>query len=248
MGKRRYGKDHSFGPLEHEPTNEFGVIMLFALVGEELGYRVVHLHAGFPDVELRRISPDGTSEKLEGEFEFLSSNFEKHKHETSRCDIVICWQHDWKECPLPVIELSHEVRKIMAKWPRQRDGRLHAPTRDHDAPETRFSARKKPETVFPENFEPVLETAKRIAVLLHLDEEAVYQQLWRNRNILPLSQCAKITSASRKRGRQGSHEKSDVPSLQLKLFSTDALTPKAGASGPGIFHAISAFCVNVCSV
>ena len=43
------------------------------------------------------------------EFELYSSNFVKHKHDPSKCDLIICWKHDWKECPnnIDVIELEY---------------------------------------------------------------------------------------------------------------------------------------------
>jgi hypothetical protein len=33
-------------------------------------------------------------------------------HKASECDLIICWKHNWKECPLEVVELSKEIAKI----------------------------------------------------------------------------------------------------------------------------------------
>ena len=43
------------------------------------------------------------------EFEAHSSNFRREKHEESKCNLIVCWKHDWKECPdnIDVLELRH---------------------------------------------------------------------------------------------------------------------------------------------
>jgi len=43
------------------------------------------------------------------EFELYSSNFVEHKHDPNKCDLIICWRHDWKECPnnIDVFELEY---------------------------------------------------------------------------------------------------------------------------------------------
>ena len=28
------------------------------------------------------------------------------------CDLIVCWRHNWPECPLEVLELSEAVKKI----------------------------------------------------------------------------------------------------------------------------------------
>ncbi len=46
------------------------------------------------------------------EFEFRSSHFKLHNHDPKECDIIVCWEHDWKDCPLEVIELKKEIEKL----------------------------------------------------------------------------------------------------------------------------------------
>ena len=43
------------------------------------------------------------------EFEAYSSNFGKQGHDKSKCNLIVCWKHDWKECPdsIDVLELKH---------------------------------------------------------------------------------------------------------------------------------------------
>lgn len=40
------------------------------------------------------------------EFEYDSRNFLQHMHDMKDCDLIVCWKHTWKECPVEVIELS----------------------------------------------------------------------------------------------------------------------------------------------
>ena len=43
------------------------------------------------------------------EFEALSRNFKDHGHDPNKCDLIVCWEHNWKECPsnIDVFELKH---------------------------------------------------------------------------------------------------------------------------------------------
>jgi hypothetical protein len=47
------------------------------------------------------------------EFEFESKNFLLHMHEARDCDLIVCWKHNWEDCPLEVLELSKLVDKMM---------------------------------------------------------------------------------------------------------------------------------------
>jgi hypothetical protein len=42
------------------------------------------------------------------EFETVSKDFERHRHNQKMCGLIICWKHDWKDCPsnIDVIELK----------------------------------------------------------------------------------------------------------------------------------------------
>jgi hypothetical protein len=42
------------------------------------------------------------------EFEAYSSNFKKERHDASKCNLIVCWEHDWMECPvsIDVLELK----------------------------------------------------------------------------------------------------------------------------------------------
>ena len=48
------------------------------------------------------------------EFEFLSANFHQHGHPPNGCDIIVCWEHNWEECPpnLEVIALRNVIGRL----------------------------------------------------------------------------------------------------------------------------------------
>ena len=109
--RRRYGPVLDFRGLRHAPINEQGVVFLFGMLAADLGFVVESVQGGFPDCDAKLRRKDGTYEGVRIEFEFRSSEFVRHKHDPDGCDFIVCWEHDWPDCPLAVIELSKEVRK-----------------------------------------------------------------------------------------------------------------------------------------
>jgi len=106
-----YGPLISPMALVHVPTNEAGVMFLFAAMALDMGFMATMVRAGFPDCEaLREISPNRL-QRVRIEFEYLSRNFLKHRHRADKCDIIVCWINNWPECPLEVIELR-KIAKI----------------------------------------------------------------------------------------------------------------------------------------
>jgi Homing endonuclease associated repeat len=89
-----------------EPTNEASVLFLFAAMAEELGFAVLHVQAEFPDCEALRIVAQSRVQRVRIEFEFESRNFERHGHDPKGCDLIVCWEHNWMDCPLEVLELK----------------------------------------------------------------------------------------------------------------------------------------------
>jgi hypothetical protein len=111
-----YGNHIDFRGLRHEPVNENGVIFLFGIVARELGYSVEVVQKGFPDCESKRQISAGKWQRVRIEFEFESRNFRDHGHPADRCDVIVCWRHNWHDCPshIDVVELS-EIIKQLAK-------------------------------------------------------------------------------------------------------------------------------------
>jgi len=112
-----YGPPLMRVPLAHGPTNEQGVLFLFGAIGEDLGFLVTHVQTGFPDVEAMREVAPGVWQRVDIEVEQYSRNFVTHMHDPNKCDLIVCWEHNWPECPLEVIELKTEFERL------QREGR-----------------------------------------------------------------------------------------------------------------------------
>jgi hypothetical protein len=91
--------------LPFVPQNENGVVYVFALAAQRLGFTVTRVQAGFPDC---RATWRGKRARIE--FEFRSSNFERHGHDARKCDLVVCWKHDWPAMPAGLAVL--ELRKL----------------------------------------------------------------------------------------------------------------------------------------
>ena len=112
---RRYGPLLGFRALGHAPLNELGVVFLFGLLAEELGFVVDALRVEFPDCEARRrIENGGAWVPVRIEFEHRSRNFRHHGHDPAQCDLVVCWEHDWPDCPVEVLELKSAVERCRA--------------------------------------------------------------------------------------------------------------------------------------
>ena len=103
----RFGEPIDCRHMRHAPVNEQGVVLLFGILAPDLGFLVESVQHGFPDCEAKQaIDPHGrTWRHVRIEFEYRSRNFRDHGHDPTACDLLICGQHDWPECPLEVLEL-----------------------------------------------------------------------------------------------------------------------------------------------
>ena len=107
-----YGEIINYSGMLHAPVNEQGVVYLFALLSRSLGFTVEAIQSAFPDaVAKRQLRGQKVFERVRIEFEFQSSSFLKHGHDASGCDLIVCWEHDWRNCPLEVIELRRVILK-----------------------------------------------------------------------------------------------------------------------------------------
>ncbi len=95
--------------IVYEPINEQGVILLFAALCHDLGFMIEGIRSTFPDALLRRKNEKGTWNSCHAEFEFKSSNFKLHKHNPKQCDVIICWEHDLKDCQVEVLSLKDRI-------------------------------------------------------------------------------------------------------------------------------------------
>ncbi len=98
-----------FRGLVYSPINEQGVAFLFGKVAADLNMYVEEIKTGFPDCVARRFIGKGW-ERIAIEFEFRSLGFKSHGHDPTQCDVIVCWQHNWPECPMEVVELRKAIR------------------------------------------------------------------------------------------------------------------------------------------
>lgn len=171
-----------------EPENELGVIVLFAQQCEEAGFEILSIQAAFPDALIRR----GDVEYLV-EFEYKSSNFYQHGHDSRAADLVICWQHN-RDCVLPVLALSEQG------WQQQEIVLPSQSAREIDYWKHRaLRAERRPRRVRESTgltFSPrQLAQIERVVSIYATDESATLRDLWAD-NLIESD-----TTASRARNR-----------------------------------------------
>ncbi|MBI5098588.1 MAG: hypothetical protein HZB30_05055 [Nitrospirae bacterium] len=106
--KRVFGDKIHFKSLSCAPVNELGVVYLFGVLHDTFDFRIESIQSGFPDCIARRRVSTNRWEEVRIEFEYDSKSFLTHKHNPDGVDLIVCWTHNWRECPkrIEVIELS----------------------------------------------------------------------------------------------------------------------------------------------
>jgi hypothetical protein len=110
-----YGALMNPSPLAHGPTNELGVLFLFGTVAAQLGFVVTWIRSEFPDCEAMILVGPEKWQRIRIEFEYESRNFLKHMHDAKGCDLIVCWKHNWPECPVEVLELSKVIGDLAGR-------------------------------------------------------------------------------------------------------------------------------------
>jgi len=82
------------------------------MVARELGFLVEGVATEFPDCDAKRLTRTGLYQAVRIEFEFRSRNFREHGHDPAACDLIVCWEHDWTESPVEVLDLKREIAKL----------------------------------------------------------------------------------------------------------------------------------------
>jgi hypothetical protein len=106
-----FGEPIEFRGLRFAPVNEQGVVYLFGMVSRELGFLLESVRTEFPDCEGKRALDRAETrwQHVRIEFEYRSRNFYEHGHDPEQCDLIVCWIHDWEDCPIEVLELKTAV-------------------------------------------------------------------------------------------------------------------------------------------
>ena len=111
-GRQEYGDPIMMVPgMANAPTTEMGVVLLFGMLARPLGFVVLQAQAAFPDCEVLRRMEQGRWQRMRIEFEMRSHSFLVHEHDPNGCDLVVCWEHNWPECPVEVLELKRVVEE-----------------------------------------------------------------------------------------------------------------------------------------
>lgn len=102
-------------PMLHAPVNETGVVLLFGAVARRLGFVIDSIHANFPDCRAKREVRPGIWKPVTIEFEYESRNFHTHLHPHGGCDLIVCWTHNWPQCPknIEVVALSEAIKPLI---------------------------------------------------------------------------------------------------------------------------------------
>jgi hypothetical protein len=101
----------NFRGLLYAPLNESGVFGLFGKVAEDLNMYIEEIRPEAPDAIVRRFTGKGW-ERVRVEFEYRSSEFRQRGEDSDRCDMIVCWEHDWADCPVEVVELRDRIREL----------------------------------------------------------------------------------------------------------------------------------------
>jgi hypothetical protein len=105
------GEPVHFRGLNFAPANEKGVACLFGMIAHELGFAVEAFRTESPEWEGKRCldTSNNTWEQVKVDFEFKSSDFNKYDPAENDSDLIVCWNHDWEECPIEVLELKSVI-------------------------------------------------------------------------------------------------------------------------------------------
>lgn len=113
-GRPVYGDPLLLPGMHHAPVNEAGVMFAFGVLARQLGFVVKRWQVEFPDCQAVREMAKGQWQDVSVEVEFESKNFLRHGHDPKKCDVIVCWVHNWPECPewIEVVELRKVVEGI----------------------------------------------------------------------------------------------------------------------------------------
>jgi hypothetical protein len=106
--KRVFGDKVQFKSMSCAPVNELGVVYLFGVLHDTFDFKIESIQAGFPDCIARRRIGQNRWEEVRIEFEYDSRAFVTHGHDPTGVDLIVCWRHNWLDCPkeIEIAELS----------------------------------------------------------------------------------------------------------------------------------------------
>jgi hypothetical protein len=121
-----HGRILGFRQFEYVPTYEQEVVAIFVEVAGELGFRIKSIREEFPDCMAQKKDPKSRRDRWHDcliEFEWTSSNYVTDGHPIDGCDLIVCWKHDWANCPVQVLELESKINELPGARPASRKKR-----------------------------------------------------------------------------------------------------------------------------
>lgn len=108
------GSPIHFRGLNFTPVNAKGVAYLFGMISTELGFVLEAFRTMAPDAEGKRCVDTANDlwKKVKIDFVYKSSDFNSPGHNEMETDIIICWIHDWEDCPVEVLELRSAIQLL----------------------------------------------------------------------------------------------------------------------------------------
>lgn len=110
---------NNFEGICRAPQTEQETIILFSKLSQHLKMKIESVSTRFPDAYIRVKEGERWVTKS-AEFELYSSKFTDHLKQMDKgkqCDMIICWEDDWKDKPknlnLKIIELKRELKEII---------------------------------------------------------------------------------------------------------------------------------------
>ena len=84
------------------------------MINQELGFVIETVRDGYPHCQGKRCFDEKKNlwEQVEIAFAYQSSDLKEENFGDHGCDIMICWNHDWSECPIDVLELSSIIEYL----------------------------------------------------------------------------------------------------------------------------------------
>ncbi|MGD2091815.1 MAG: hypothetical protein PVH61_36925 [Candidatus Aminicenantes bacterium] len=107
-----------FRGLRFAPASRQGVVYLFGMISDELGFIIESFIAEFPDCEGKRCVDQEKNqwEPVRIQFEYKSSDFKTRisakGYNESQCDLIVCWNHNWEDSPIEVLELRSVLQYL----------------------------------------------------------------------------------------------------------------------------------------
>jgi hypothetical protein len=162
------GPKIDFPGLTYAPINEQGVVLLFGMLADDIGFSVESIRVQYPDAIMidYRSGKQSRGVRKYVEFEYLSSHFGKQRHDPKECDMIVCWEDDWKNRPkeVEVLELKSLLQKLKDEEKEQEA--IGAPVTPHARPKK--VEKEKPDymTSWESRLQWVLPTTRDLALRL----------------------------------------------------------------------------------